>query len=94
MGLAFLSEGLEAWCAGSGADLSSQSSRGQLASILAELDYANRECVLRSLSDAMSRVSVGGLLGMFSKPLFTAAVVKESLDSVRNEVDSIRRGRK
>ena len=68
--------------------------RGQLANILAELDYANRECLLRSLSDAMSRVSVGGLLGMFSKPLFTPQAIKESLDRVRNEVECIRSGRK
>ena len=94
MGLAFLSEGIESWCAGNGVDLSSHMARGQLANILAELDYANRECLLRSLSDAMSRVSVGGLLGMFSKPLLTPQAIKESLDRVRNEVECIRSGRK
>lgn len=92
MGLAVLCDELEEWCAGGRQELSSTAAIDQLAKYLAEMGGADRECVLKSLENAMSRVSVGGLAGLFSKPLLESEAIAEVMDVVRDKVEAVRRG--
>jgi hypothetical protein len=93
MGLAVLCDELEEWCAGGRRELSEPQALDHLARFLAEMVAADRECVLKSLENAMSRMTMGGLAGFFSKPLLESGAIAEVMDVVRDKVEAVRRGR-